>query len=229
MPLQQIELPGERSRAQELYDYLRDAIVSGELKPRERLVESHVAQLAAVSRTPVREALHRLEVDGLVQESDRGVEVCGFTMDEMADLCAVRETLEGMAASLAAVSRSDVDLVMLRKILAADAASDGDRDATDAQIRLNHSFHETIWHASRNRYLAAELRSLRHLIERLQDTTLRSPERRLEALAEHRELLDAIERRDGVEAERLARLHFHHATIARLTMASEHTPLLAQP
>ena len=221
MALTRIDLPGEKSRAQELYAYLRGAIVSGELQPGERLVENRIAQLAAVSRTPVREALHRLEVDGLVRESDRGLEVCEFSLDEMADLCAVRETLEGMAASLAAISRSETDVVMLRRILEADVRAVAEHSDAAVQVRLNHSFHETIWNASRNRHLTGELRTLRELIERMQDTTLRFPARQAEALKNTARSSTPSPGATPAGAEAAARQHFQNAMIARLTMAGD--------
>lgn len=219
MPLEPVRLPGKRSRASELYDWLRSAIVSGELKPHDRLVETTLAELASVSRTPVREALQRLEVDGLVREGDGGgLEVCGFSLDELADLCAVRETLEGMATGLAAVSRSNLELATLRGIILQEEALVDDENAVHIRVELNHSFHETLWRASRNRYLADELARLRNLIERLQDTTLRQSDRIEEAIREHVAIVEALERRDANEAEDLARQHFRNAMSRRLGM-----------
>lgn len=218
MPLAPVILPGNRSRAQELYVWLRAAIVSGELRPHERLVETTLAALASVSRTPVREALHRLEVDGLVREGEGGgLEVCGFSLDELADLCAVRETLEGMATGLAAVSRSETEIATLRAIVQAEEdALVSDRMTVADQVELNHSFHETLWRASRNRYLADQLRHLRGLIERMQDTTLRRPDRVREAILDHSAIVDAVEARDSEASGRLARQHFRSAMAARL-------------
>jgi DNA-binding GntR family transcriptional regulator len=228
MPLAPVHLPGQRSRAHELYDWLRAAILSGELRPHERLVETSIAELASVSRTPVREALHKLEVDGLVGEGESGgLEVLGFSLDELADLCAVRETLEGMATELAAVSRSELEIATLRSIVDAEeeALDRGDDDETITyRVELNHSFHETLWRASRNRYLADELKHLRSLIERLQDTTLRRGERRRRAIAEHRAIVDALEARDAATAGSLARTHFRNALATRLGMTRETHP-----
>jgi DNA-binding GntR family transcriptional regulator len=223
MPLAPIELPGQRSRAQELYARLRTAILSGELQPRERLVETTVAECAGVSRTPVREALHRLEIDGLVHETEGGgVEVSGFSLDELADLCAVRETLEAMATQLAAKHRSELELATLRSILAEEERT----DAADAerQVELNHVFHETLWRASRNRYLTSQLQQLREMIEHLQGSTLRLADRTRAALDEHREIVEAIARGAPDDAEGLARLHFRNAMAARLAMGAHRPP-----
>jgi DNA-binding GntR family transcriptional regulator len=219
MPLEPTTLPRQRSRAQELYNWLRSAILSGELRPHERLVETTIAELASVSRTPVREALHRLEVDGLVGEGEGGgLEVIGFSLDELADLCAVRETLEGMATELAAVSRSELELATLRSVVAREEELAGDASSVEALVELNHSFHETLWRSARNRYLADELKHLRSLIERLQETTLRSSDRLEQAISEHKAIVDALEQRDVAVAGELARRHFRNAMAMRLAM-----------
>jgi DNA-binding GntR family transcriptional regulator len=221
MPLQPVTLPGRRSRAVELYVWLRSAILSGELQPHERLVETTIAELASVSRTPVREALQRLEVDGLVGEGERGgLEVIGFSLDELAQLCAVRETLEGMATELAATARSDMEIVALRSIVAEEERGlEDDATTVERLVELNHSFHETVWRASRNGYLADQLKYLRNLIERLQDTTLRDRGRLQQAIGEHEAIIEALDRRDAETAGELARQHFRAAMAKRLSMS----------
>lgn len=228
MPLSSITLPGKRSRAEELYTYLRTAILSGELRPSERLVENAVAELANVSRTPVRQALHQLESDGLLRESKNGgMEVFGFSLDELSDLCAVREVLEGMATRHAATACSAMELALLKGVTEAERQAVEDGSAPELQVELNHRFHETIWNASRNRYLASELRSLREMIEQRQGTTLRSIERRRGALEEHRAIVEAIAARDSDGAENAAREHFRNAMVARLTAVAESATQLA--
>jgi DNA-binding GntR family transcriptional regulator len=218
MPLQRVQLPGQRSLASEIYDWLASAIVTGDLQPNERLVEAPIAALASVSRTPVRQALHRLTVDGLVRAGfDGTLTVAGLSIDELADLCAVRETLEGMATGLAAVSHSEIELEGLRRIVDEEVRlfDEGD-EAVARRVELNHTFHEILYGASRNRYLAEDLRRLRNLIERIQDTTLRSTDRAREANVEHRQIIEALESRDATAADELARLHFRHAMARRL-------------
>ena len=102
-------------------------------------------------------------------------------------------------------------------------------DATTAvierRIELNHLFHETLWRASRNRYLAGELTNLRGLIERLQDSTLRREDRNAEAVAEHAQIFMAVEARDAEEAGQVARAHFRHAMALRLLDARRADPI----
>ena len=220
MPLARVTLPAGRSRANELYDWLSDAIVSGELQPRERLVETTIAELANVSRTPVRQALQRLEIDGLARDGESGLEVVGFSVDELSDLCAVREALEALATRLAASAGSEVEFALLCQLVDEEEFLNrgDDERVTLARVELNHAFHETLWRAGRNRYLTDELRRLRNLIERLQDTTLREPERREQALQEHRAIVEALVNRDGELAEQLVCQHLRNAVALRLAM-----------
>jgi len=217
MPLTKIVLPGKRSKAEELYEFLRNAILDGIFEPNERIREENIAALASVSRTPVREAIHRLEVDNLVQDSGQGLVVGSVSPDELAELCAVREVLEGMASRLAATARSEIDLLSLQNILH-DYQEATEKQDVQQLVALNHAFHETIWQAARNRYLFHELITLRGSIERLQKTTLNEPQRQREALAQHRAVLEAIINHDGDAAERLTRQHFREAMAIRLKM-----------
>jgi len=223
-----IRLSGDRSRAQEFYEYLRSAIVAGRLEPGERLVESKLAELAQISRTPVREALHRLHIDGLVRESaSGGYEVSGVSLQELIDACAVRETLEGMATGLAATNRSDIDITILRNTIRDEEEAMSKRADDSVHVSLNHVFHQTIWRASRNGYLVEQLEALRDLIERLQNTTLGRPERQHKALAEHAAIVDAMEARDVVAAEQVAREHFRNAMAERISMIAKASPRVA--
>ena len=120
-------LTGRGSRAHQIYDWLRGAILSGELRPDERLVEETIARRARVSRTPVREALQRLEMDGLVRITGRGVMVTAYSDDELYDLCVAREGMEGLVARLAANSRTDFDLLTFEHIM------EETREATQAE------------------------------------------------------------------------------------------------
>src|SRR6266567_63643 len=108
MPLNKIVLPGKRSKAEELYEFLHNAILECQIEPNERIIEEQIAALASVSRTPVREAIRRLEADNLVQDTGQGLVIVAVTPDELAEFCAVREVLEGLASRLAALARSEI-------------------------------------------------------------------------------------------------------------------------
>jgi DNA-binding GntR family transcriptional regulator len=215
MRRRRVHLPGKQSRAHEVYEHLRTQIMAGDLEPGTRLVEEQIAEHTSVSRTPVREALRRLEADGLVRITARGVIVAEQTVDQLADICAVRETLEGMASRLAALSRSELDLITLEQLIEESelAAAQGD---IARFVALNISFHDTIWQAARNHYLLDQLRTLRSRIHQLQDTTLASEKRFAEALVEHRQMLDALTRQDAGTAGRITEEHVRKGVAIRL-------------
>jgi DNA-binding GntR family transcriptional regulator len=200
--------------ADELYDHLRDQITRGQLAPNERIVEEVIASRAHVSRTPVREALHRLEVDGLIRVTPGGTRVSEFSADELADACNVRDALEALAARLAASNRTEMDLAMLEEVTAGFERAIGG-DVSDV-IDLNHEFHDIVWEASRNAYLKRQLGLVRALIERRDSTTLVTESRQHEVLAEHRAILAALAASDADAAETAALVHFHRASARRV-------------
>ena len=202
-------------RAPELYRIFRDGIIRGDLPAGKRLVEREMAKAYGVSRTPVREAIHRLEMDGLVEMTTRGAAVVHIGADELSELCTVREALEGLAASLAASAASELDISALRALNEANEAAVTSGDI-GRQVELNHAFHETVWNAARNRYLVRQLRLIRDLIERRGSTTLQITERQHESLKEHTAITWAIGERDPVAAETAAREHFRRAMLLRL-------------
>lgn len=220
MALPDLPLQGRHSRAQELTERLRQAIHDGRLRPGERLVEDAVAAAAGISRTPVREALRRLEAEGLVEDAGRGMIVAEPSSQELAELCAVREVLEGMAARLAAEARSPTEAALLEQ-LEGEARAAVEAGDLDALVSANRRFHETLWRAARNRYLARQLAALRGAIDRLQPTTLRLERRRREALQEHERLLRAVLERDPDAAEAHARTHFRNGEVLRLALELE--------
>jgi DNA-binding GntR family transcriptional regulator len=211
------------SRADEVYRVLRQQILDSELAPDEPLVEEAIAKATSLSRTPVREALHRLEMDGLVRSRGRSVVVATMSVEELSELCIVRESLEGLAARLAAAARSDVDVSTLERLLE-EMRRAASADDLGRLVDTNHAFHEVIWTSSRNRYLAHQLELLRALIERRQSTTLADPRRRDETLAEHAAILEGIARRDAGAAEDAATVHFRNALASRMLNLSLSRP-----
>lgn len=216
MPLPQVRLAVGLPRADALYDYLRQAILSGELPPNERLIETEIARQTGVSRTPVREALHKLLVDQLVEDTGRGLVVRSVTLEQLSDLCAVREVLEGMASRQAAVRRPHFELAQLEFAADEFVKASQVRDI-DRMVEQNAMFHEAIWRASGNRYLAELLRSLRERIEQLQVTTLSAPGRPESASKQHAEIFAAISAGDAETAEKMAMQHFREAMVIRVS------------
>lgn len=217
MALPPFQIDTSTSLAVGLYEALRGAIMRGELKAGEKLTEVSLAEHVHISRTPVREALRHLQRDGLLESAGRSLIVSPVDVDAMMEMCVVRETLEGLAARLAASYRGEADLLALSDLQETMRAASAENDVP-AVVRANHRFHSTIWRASRNRYLARQLQELRQSIERLQTSTLNSSERRAEAEAEHEEILAALHAADTEWAERATRQHFRNAESLRLRL-----------
>jgi DNA-binding GntR family transcriptional regulator len=197
---------GHALLADDLFDFIKDAIVTGDLQPGERLVEDALAQAASVSRTPVREALRKLKAAGLVTSSGRSFVVATLSSAELNELWMVMEHLQALATRMAANNRSHVDLVGLEQIVAQgrEATRVGDIRAV---VELNRQFHNAIHSASGNSYLATQIGTIIIRIEQIQDfTTARS---RQEAQRGHEEILAAIEDRDGDAAEAAIRAHLN--------------------
>ena len=207
------------SRADYVKERIREAIQTGRYQPGDRIRESEVAEWLEVSRTPVREALRRLESEGLVGfESWRGVVVADLDRRQVSELYAMREVLEGAAARLAARHIGDAEIELLEAFLARADACGEDPDALAA---INRQFHETIYAAAHNRYLTQTLEQLRNALALLRGTTFAVPGRAETAAAEHRMILEAIRNRDPGAAESAARTHIAASQRARLQLLCE--------
>jgi DNA-binding GntR family transcriptional regulator len=202
-----------------VYERLREEIVSGRLESGAPLVEAAVAAQYGTSRTPVREALRRLEQDGLVERGDRGLRVRMRGPEEILEIYEVRILLEAAAARDAAERGTPLDLIRITR--AADGMAAADPADPDAMAATNRAFHEEIWASSHNRTLVDLLTRLNSHVTRYPATTLTSPGRWAEALREHADLVHAIETRDGDAAARIAGDHMTKARDIRLRMYGE--------
>lgn len=202
--LNKINLPRRKSIAEELYEYLRKAILEGQLEAGERLTEQAVARSAAISRTPVREAIHKLEVDGLVETQAGTATIVDLSLSRFGEISVVRETLEGLAARLAAQSRSELDLATLKHLRERWWAAADARDAKEMR-RIAIAYQQAIWAASGNSYLSNELTLLSGLMLRVERERSRfdNVDRIKIVGAELDALTAAIEAKDEVEAERI--------------------------
>lgn len=201
-------------QGQGAYDRLCEEIRSGALAPGARLTETELAERLQISRTPVREAIRRLEADGLVEHIPRsGAVVRRLGYAEIMELYEMRTVLEGTAARLAARAASPMELEELAAINAemAEARGDGAR-----LRRLNLLFHDRLLDASRNRFLGRASQTLDKTLLILGPSAMESPDRAREAVAEHQAVLDALNARDGAAAEQAMRRHMDGAQLARL-------------
>jgi DNA-binding GntR family transcriptional regulator len=199
-----------------LYDQLRDEIVYGQLKPGTPLVELAVASRYGASRTPVREALRRLEQDGLVERGERGMQVRARSPEEILEIYDVRIQLEAWAARAAAERRTAFDLAQLEELHTRMLnVRPGD---SDAMVKSNRAFHEALWTSSHNKTLVDLLTRLQGHLTRFPATTLSRTDRWPAVLAEHRKLIDAIANRDADSAAELAASHMTAARDIRFQL-----------
>ncbi|MCK0167220.1 GntR family transcriptional regulator [Jannaschia sp. S6380] len=218
MPEQRTEAdrPARTTSAAGAYEALRARIVSGGLKPGDRIREVELAQEMGLSRTPVREAIKRLEQDGLIRHAPhKGAVVRALDPQSMNELYLVREVLEGTAAGLAAQHASTAEITALEELLATQPPEGQDDGGAEA-ARRNAIFHDAIGHAAHNRHLLHAMDGLSGAMALLGPTTLSMPGRIPVAMEEHAAILHAISARDAGAADAAARAHIRAAHRARL-------------
>ena len=214
--LQDVEMSDFRntSRAEFAYEKLLTAIREQTLLPGDRIREDELAKNLGISRTPLRQALHQLQARGLLQYAPgRGMIVAELSRQQVIDLYATREILEGAAARMAALRAGPADIASMRDVLAAfsKAAPDAGKLA-----RINRMFHATVHEAAHNSYLSQTLNNFNDTLALLKGTTFTIRGRWQRELAENTEVVDAIERRDADAAEQAARGNIREALQVRL-------------
>lgn len=195
------------------YNLILEAIDVGVFKPGDRLVESDLADRFGVSRTPIREALQRLETQSLLARDGRSLIVASLDHNQMAELYVVRRELEGLAARLAARHATEEETAVLRAMVTADDALINDPAAL---ARANRRFHKQIHLASHNRYLVQQLDLVHRTMALMATTSLAADGRGEIAQSEHDGIVKAIENRDELKAEAALMEHISVAFMTRL-------------
>jgi len=200
------------SNSERVYLELKQRILTGRLAPRARLVELKVAQELDVSRTPVREAIKRLMAERLVNvDPVRGIVVTHVDDQELEEIYVIREVLDGLAARLAAQRASPSEVGKFRLLM--QIMDDNVRkEHVEAVVQGNIMFHDLLHQTAGNDRLRALSSDLANFVRRFSVESFASPERMEDMLAEHEEIVAAIETRDPARAERAAR---HHIAAAR--------------
>lgn len=194
-----------------VFETLRSAIIEGILTPGERLMEVQLAEDLGVSRTPVREAIRKLELEGFVVTVPRkGAYVAGLTLKDITDVFEIRASLESLSARLAAERITSEELEKLDRILV-QVAESSSKDDLESMVKVDTDFHEVLYAASRNDRLVGIVHNLREQIQRYRSTSLSYPGRMKTAFVEHKKIVEAIAERDVERAERLAQEHIENA------------------
>lgn len=194
-----------------VFESLRRAIMEGDLKPGERLMEIQLAQRLGVSRTPVREAIRKLELEGLViMVARKGAYVADLSLNDVLDVLEVRASLEGLGAWLAAQKMTEEERILLknkaldfeRSVLAGDK---------EKMIEADAHMHEIIFKASGNKSLQSLVDSLREQVQRFRVTYITTTQNPADIVGEHKLLVDAIVSQDAAASREAAESHIKKA------------------
>ncbi len=203
-----------RSLAEVACDEIRRAIREGRIPTGAHLTEVDIASWLGMSRTPVREAMRRLQSEGLLlNQPFRGALVMRLDVEDMRQMFAVRELLEPAAAAACALHATAAEIQALREVLRLEAKV---LSNPAALIPLNRQFHDIILEAARNQFLARAIAAVYSLIPLLGDSNLLDGPHAREAHAQHKAIVDAIGRRDTARAAAVAREHVRHSLKSRL-------------
>ena len=214
----------QKSGPKDAYEMILEAIDAGLYQPGDRMVESELAERFGVSRTPIREALQRLETQGMLTRDGRSLIVASLDHNQMAELYEVRRELEGLAARLAARHASQEEITVLTEMVDADDALVNDPRAL---ARANRRFHAQIHLASHNRFLVQQLDLVHRSMALMATTSLAAEGRGEMAQAEHKAIVAAIARRDEAAAEKALQDHISIAFKTRLKLDADQRERLA--
>lgn len=197
------------------YTLILEAIDTGVYRPGDRLVESELADRFGVSRTPIREALQRLETQSLLTRDGRSLIVASLDHNQLSELYVVRAELEGLAARLAARHATPEEVRVLEEMVEDDQALLNDPAALS---RANRRFHKQIHLASHNRYLVQQLDLVHRSMALMATTSLAAEGRGEVALAEHDAIVQAIGNGDEGRAYEALKEHISKAFVTRLKL-----------
>ena len=204
------EMSDKQSLTDKVYKYVRDRILDGSYKTGEALIETKLAEDLDVSRTPIREALKQLELEGLVDSMpNRGVVVRGISDDDIEDIFTIRYLLEGQAAYWAAQRINDEQLSELGEFVAVMKLYTEKQD-TAKLAKLDADFHEVIFSASNSRITKHILASLHQNAQRARKSSLNIPERTHKSFEEHKAIYEAIAEHRPDDAKALMEAHVHN-------------------
>lgn len=198
------------SLADQVFDHLEHDILSGKYQRGEILTELKLSAELGVSRTPVREALRRLEQEHIIEETAKGSMVIGISEDDLRDIFDIRERLEGAAAYLAAVKRTDEQLAALREALELQEFYYKKSDAEQIK-QMDNRFHELIYRLSGSMTFYDTLIPLHKKVQKYRRASVENHSRAEASVAEHRSVFEAIAAQDAAAAEKYMTTHIHNA------------------
>lgn len=198
------------SLADQVFDHLEHDILCGKYQRGEVLTESKLSAKLGVSRTPIREALRRLEQEHIIEESGKGCVVIGISENDLRDIFEIRSRLECIAAARAAAMRTEEQLEELREALELQEFYLTKRDAEQIK-QMDNRFHSTVYRLSGSTVFYDTLVPLHKKIQKYRRASLENRSRAAASVAEHRRIFEAIAARDAAAAERYTTEHITNA------------------
>lgn len=190
-----------------VFNQIREAILSGKYKSGEELRESTIGHELGVSRTPVREALRQLELEGLVKiVPNKGAQVINLSVKDIKDIYAIRSHLEGLCARWACENITPEQIDALEEIVYLSDFHTS-KNHYEQMLELDNKFHDIIYEASESKMLRHLLKDFHHYVQRVRKITLSSMERAAKSNLEHKAILEALKEHDADKAEELAHEH----------------------
>jgi len=202
-----IQLDSYQPLREVVCETLRDAVRRGVLQPGERLMEIQLAEDLGVSRTPVREAIRKLEMEGyVIMMPRRGTYVADLSIRDINEVFEIRTSLESLASGLAAERITEDELEKLQRLLVEIGThiKNGDMESI---VRTDTEFHDLLYQASRNARLVGIISNLREQLTRFRTTSMSYPGRLKATLEEHRNIVEAIAQGDEKAARKAAEHH----------------------
>lgn len=196
-----------------VFSQLQNDILNGLYQPGENLIETRLSEELGVSRTPVREAIRQLELEGLVKFiPNKGAIVRGISAKDIEDIYTIRMLIEGLAARWACEKITPAELMELKEAAELEEFYTAKNDLNHL-LQFDSRFHDIIFRACKSKPLMHTLSTFHHYVQRARSVSLNSPERAQKALEEHKAILKAIIERDADKAEKLTTEHVKNASI----------------
>lgn len=194
------------SLADQVFEHLENAILSGKYQRGELLTESKLGSELGVSRTPIREALRRLEQEHLIEETGKGSMVIGITEKDLEDIFLIREQIEGLAASLAAKNRTEEQLKELKEVLELQEFYLEKQDPEHIK-HMDNRFHSTLYKLSGSMAFYDTLVPLHKKVQKYRKASVERPSRAVASVKEHRMIYEAIAAGDAQKAMEYSKKH----------------------
>nr|WP_242967923.1 GntR family transcriptional regulator [Tepidibacter mesophilus] len=209
--LEKLKLENYKPLREIVFEYLRESILKGKLEPAQRLMEVQLAEQLGVSRTPVREAIRKLELEGLVVMLPRkGAYVADVSLKDIIEVLEIRAALEGLAASVAAERMTDEDLEKL-ELISYQYKKSLENGDIDMMVKKDIELHDLIFNSTNNQKLIQINNSLREQVYRFRVTYISDHDTSKNLVKEHENIIEAIYNRNSKEAMQRSTEHMENA------------------